>query len=110
MRPGSNTAGCHVDLARVALGIGDKLGNRSCRYRWIDNHCIWHVDNTCYRHYVVNEVGIELVKKCGVDGGCHVDDEQRIAVSGRTHNCFSADVGSAPRAVLDNELLPKPLR
>ena len=28
----------HVDLARIGLGIGDELGNRLGRERWIDRH------------------------------------------------------------------------
>ena len=32
----------HVDLARIGLGIGDELGNRLGRNRWIDHHDVGH--------------------------------------------------------------------
>jgi len=59
-----------------------------------------------HRCDVTNEIEIELVKKRGVNGGCHVDREQRVAISGRTHDCFRADIGGTPRAILDTNCCP----
>ena len=35
----------HVDLARIGLGIGDELGNRFGRKRWMDHHDVGLADD-----------------------------------------------------------------
>ena len=34
----AGTRRCHVDLARIGLGIGDELGNRVDGNRWMEHH------------------------------------------------------------------------
>ena len=57
----------HVDLAGIGLGIGDELGNRLGRNRWIDHHDIGHADDARDRRDVADEIEIELVVERRVD-------------------------------------------
>ena len=57
----------HVDLARIGLGVGDELGNRLGRNRWIYLHDSGDADEACDRRDVADEIEIELVVKRRVD-------------------------------------------
>ena len=57
----------HVDLARIGLGIGDELGNRLGRNRWIHHHDMGRADDARDRRDVADEIEIELVVERRVD-------------------------------------------
>src|SRR5215831_1193549 len=60
MGSGAVAGGGHVDLAEVGLGIGDELGDRLDRKRWIDLHDERFARDPCDRHDVTNEIETEL--------------------------------------------------
>ena len=100
----------HVDLARIGLGIGDELGNRLGRNRWIDHHDEGRADDARDRRDVADEIEIELVVERRVDRVRRQDQEQRIAVRRRAHDRLGADIAAGARPVLDDEWLAEPLR
>jgi hypothetical protein len=57
---------CHVDLAWIGLGIGDELGNRGGRDRWIHLHDKWIAADARDRCDVTNEIEAEPVVECRV--------------------------------------------
>src|SRR5262249_47294554 len=59
-----------IDLARIGLGVGNKLGNRLGRNRWIDLHDKGPVANACDRRSVADEIEIQLVVKRDGDRVC----------------------------------------
>ena len=67
MGPGPVAGRRHVDLARIGLGIGDELGNRLGRNRWIHHHDKGHAADACDRRDVADEIEIELVIERRVD-------------------------------------------
>src|SRR5215472_4566327 len=53
---------------------------------------------------------IEFVKKRYVERVRRMDEEERIAIRGRTHDRLRGDITAGARPVLDDELLAEPLR
>src|SRR6516165_10210997 len=102
---GSVTGRRHVDLAWIGIRIGDKLGNRFGRDRWIHHHDEGLAVDARDRRDVADEIVVELVVQCRVDRVEATDHEQRVAVSGRAHDDLSADIGCGARPVLDNKRL-----
>ncbi len=100
----------HADLARIGLGVGDELGNRPGRDRWIYFHDKGQVADHCDRSDVVDEIEVEFIVQCRVHCHRRGDQEQGIAVRGCAHDCLDADIGARARPVLDDECLPEPLR
>ena len=94
-----------IDLARIGLGVGNKLGNRIDRYCWIDLHDKGPAANACNRHSVSDEIEIELIVKRDGDRVCRNDQKERIAVGGRTYDRLGADVACGARPVLNDEWL-----
>ena len=68
----------HVDLARIGLGIGDELGNRLGRNRWVDHHDEGTADDARDRRDVADEIVIEFLVERRVD---RVADRPRGAYS-----------------------------
>ena len=99
-----------IDLARIGLGVGNKLGNRLGRKRWIYHHDGGLAANARDRRDVANEIEIELVVERRVDRVRRIGQQERIAVRGRAHDRLGADVATGTRPVLDDELLTEPLR
>jgi len=105
------TAGrCHVDLARICLGIGDELWNRFGRNRRMYRHDVWVANDASDGRDVADEIEIELVVERRVDRVGRSDQEERVSVGGRAHYGLGADVAAAARPVLDDEWLAEPLR
>src|SRR5262245_45490969 len=50
-----------IDFARASLGIGDELGNRLSRDRWIYRHDKWCADNASDWRDIADEIVVELV-------------------------------------------------
>jgi hypothetical protein len=99
-----------IDFARASLGIGDELGNRLSRDRWIYRHDKWCADNASDWRDIADEIVVELVVECCIDRVQTTDQEKRVAVCGRAHGGLGADIAAATRPVVDNKLLSEPLR
>src|SRR5262245_16016240 len=110
MLPGPGAARRHVEFAGIGLGIGDELGNRLRRKRWIHHHDLCLSGDGCDRRDVAGEIEIELVVKRHIDRAAWSDHDQRMAVGWRTDDHLGADITAGTRPVLDDEWLTKPLR
>src|SRR5262249_48887510 len=62
------------------------------------------------RRDVTDEIEVELVIERRVDRVGRMDQEERIAIRGRTHDRLRGDITAGARPVLDDELLAEPLR
>src|SRR5499427_1308188 len=91
---GPGTARCHVELARMGLGVGDELGNRLGRDRWIHYQDLGCADDGRDRRDVADEVEIELVVQRGVDRVVTTDQEKCVAVCGRAHDRLGGDIAA----------------
>src|SRR5262245_53787784 len=98
-----------IDLARISLGVGNKLGNRLGRKRWIHQHDGSLAANACDWRNVAYEIEIELVVERRVDRVRRIGQQKRIAVRRSAHDRLGADVAAGTRPVLDDELLTEPL-
>src|SRR5262245_5935110 len=98
-------ARAHADLAGIGLGMGDELGNRRDRKRWIHLHDMWHAVDARNRRNITNEVVVESFEQCCIDCCGSTDHEERIAVCRRTHDRLYTDIATTARTVLDDELL-----
>ena len=85
-----------VDLAGIGLGIGDELGNRLGRKRWIHHHDVRRAHDACDRRDVADEIEIELVVERRVDRVRRTDQEKRIAVRGARTTASVAILPPAP--------------
>jgi hypothetical protein len=70
MRGDTNAARPHVDLARMGLGIADRLGNRACRKGRLHYQHARRARDAGDRRDVVDEVEIEIFVKRRVDRVC----------------------------------------
>ena len=100
----------HVDLARIGLGVGDELGNRLDRNRWIDHHDEGSAVDTRDRHDVADEIEAKIVVESRIErvGRCNL--QERVAIGKRPDYRFSGEICAGTRSVLDDELLPESLR
>src|SRR5262249_24182606 len=94
-----------IDLARIGLGVSNKLGNRLGWNRWIDLHDKRPVANACDRRSVADEIEIQLIVKRDGNRVCQNDQKERMAVGGRTRDRLGADVARSARPVLNYEWL-----
>ena len=67
-------------------------------------------DDARDRRDVADEIEIELVVERRVDRVRRADQEERVAIRGRTHDRLGGDIAAGARPVLDDELLAEPLR
>src|SRR6266446_7090522 len=109
MARGTDAARRHADLARIGLGIGDELGDRLGWNRWIDHHDLGKADDARDGRDVADKIEIELFVERRIDRVCRSDQEERVAIRGRTHDRLGADIGTSTWPVLDNEWLAEPL-
>src|SRR5262249_31300427 len=100
----------HVDLSGIHLGVGDELGNRLDRHRGIHLHGKGLAMNARDRRDVADQIEIEPLIERGVDRVHRSDHQERISVQGRVHDHLSAHIAGSSWSVLDDELLPEPLR
>src|SRR5262249_40647554 len=100
---GPGTARCHVELARMGLGVGDELGNRLGRDRWIHYQDLGCADDGRDRRDVADEVEIDLVVERGVDRVVTTDKGRGEAVGGAGQAGCGADIAPAAGRVLDDE-------
>src|SRR5262249_59742832 len=100
----------HVELARIGLGIRNKLGKGFGWNRWIDQHDEGHPDSARDWRDVADEIETEVVVKRVIERVRRCDKEKRIAIGWRAHDCLSGEIGCGARPVLNDKLLAKSLR
>src|SRR5215510_8184524 len=110
MRATSAATRRKIDLAGIGLGIGEKLGNRFGRKRWIDNHDGGVAADARDRCDVAEKNEIEFIVEGRVDRVRPTDKEERIAVRGCTHNGLGSNVATCTGPVLDDKWLTEPFR
>src|SRR5262249_18504198 len=99
-----------VNLARVGLGIDDQLGHGLGRYRRMKHDKVGDCANTSNRRDVADKIEIELVVERRVDCVRGTNQEKRVTIRRRAYDRVDTDIAAAARPVLDDELLPEPLR
>src|SRR5262245_26265527 len=105
MRGTSDSARCHVDLARIGFRIGNELGQGLGWNRRVHDHDGWKSDDRSDRRDVANEIETEFLVERRVDGVRRASHEQRVAVRRRLHHRLGANVAAGAGPVLDDELL-----
>src|SRR5262249_60235037 len=98
----------HADLAWIGFGVGNEFRNRLGRNGWVHRYQKGPLDdrNGCD---VADEIEIEVVIEGRVDCGSSIRTKERIAVSGRTYDCFGGDIAGGAWPVLDDECVTEPL-
>src|SRR5262245_65247242 len=110
MVSGTDAGRRHVDLAGIGLGVGNELGNRLDRHRWIHLHDKGLAMNARYRRDVADQIEIKLLVERGVDRVHRSGYKKRISVRGRVDHRLSGGIAGRARPILDDELLTEPLR
>jgi hypothetical protein len=105
-----NATRCHIDLARICLGIIDELGNRLGWNRGMNHHDVDRAQQACDRFNITNEIEIKLGIEHRVNRVRRRDEKECVAVGGRPYDRLRADITAATRSVLDHEWLAKALR
>ena len=105
-----DTARRHVDLTRIGLGISDELGNGLRWERRVYHQDPWAAVDARDRRDVADEIEVELVVERRVVRVNRGNLEQRIAVWGRTDDCFGGRIAGGARPVLDDDWLTETLR
>src|SRR5215472_7960000 len=90
-----------IDLVRIGFGVGNEFGNSLGWNGWVHRYQKGPLDdrNGCD---VADEIEIEVV-------GSSIRTKERIAVGGRTYDCFGGDIAGGACPVLDDEWLTEPL-
>src|SRR5215813_1833749 len=110
MARGTDAARRPADLARIGLGIGDEVGSRLGWNRWMHHDNLGKADDARDGRDVADKIEVELFVERRIDRVCRSDQEERVAIRGRTHDRLSADIGASSRPILDDKLLTEPLR
>src|SRR5215813_6762798 len=92
MGGGSNTSRRHIELAGIGLGISDELGNRFCWNREVHYHDFGHAGDASNRRDVSVEIETKLFVQRSVDRVCASDQEDRVAIRGRTNDRLGSDL------------------
>ena len=98
----------HVELARIGLGIRNKLGKGFGWNRWIDQHDEGRAVDARNWRDVAYEIEIEVVVKRVIERVRRCDKEKRVAIGWRAHDRLGGDIGGSTRPVFDDELLAEP--
>jgi hypothetical protein len=93
-----------------ASSVGDELGNGLRRNRRSNLHDKGNPANARHRRGVAKKTETEIIVERRVDGIRRHREQQRVAVRGRAHHSFRADIAAGTRPVVDDELLAQPLR
>jgi hypothetical protein len=110
MRWAAVASRAQVDLARISLGVGNKLGDALDRHRRINLQHRRRLHDACNRHNAFYEIEIEVGIKRSVDRVRLGDEKQRVAVGVGVYRRLGGDVATGTRPVLDDQLLAEPLR
>ena len=98
----------HAELARIGLGICDKLGKGFRRKRGVDAQDDRFLDKHRDRRAVTDE--IQAIVQRSADDACRGErQEQRVAVRGRAQDHLGRDDAARAGAILDDDGLAKSL-
>jgi hypothetical protein len=97
----------YVELAWVRFGIRNEFGNGLDWERRMNLQDKGGADDSHDRHYVADEIVIEIIVQRHIDGVGQRDHEERVAVGRSTHDRFRSHMSASARSVLNNELLPE---
>jgi hypothetical protein len=89
----------------ISLGISDELGDRLGRNRLMHHHDVGHDNDAGDRRDVANEIETKLFVQRSIDCVGRGDQEERVAIGGRTHDRLGGDITAGTRPVLDDEWL-----
>jgi hypothetical protein len=106
----SGAARRKIDRAWMGLGIGNELGDRIGRKRWIYQHDKRPADESRDRRDVADEIEIEPIVERRVYCVRRIYKKERVAVRRRTHDRLGADIGASARTVLNDEWLAQAFR
>jgi len=106
----SGTAGCHIDPARIGLGVGDELGDCPRRNRGADLHDEGDADDGSDGRDIAKEIEAEIFIKRRIDRIARRDLQERVSVRRRSQSGLGADIARSASAVLDDELAAETLR
>src|SRR6476646_9475595 len=76
----------------------------------MDQHHSRRAHDARNRRDVADEIEIEFVVKCRVDGAAWTDHEQRVAIRCRLHDSLGGNIGAGSRPIFDDEWLAESLR
>src|SRR5262245_45360477 len=99
-----------VRLAGIGLGVVDELGKSLGCKRWVDQHDQRHPEQSGDRCDVTDEIEVQLLVERRIDRVRSNAGKKRVAVRGCTYNGFGGDIAASAGPVLDNKMLPQPLR
>src|SRR5262245_9781543 len=94
----------------MGLRIADELGHGLWRERRIDLQDEGVADDARDRGDVADQIEIELLVECSVDGVHRSGHKERIPVRGRVYDRLRGDIASRARPILDDKLLTETLR
>ena len=110
MRGGAGAGRRHVDLAGIGLGVGDEFGDGLGFDALADRHHVRHPDKGGDGGDVAREIEFQVGVQRGVDEVGRIDQQHGVAVGLGIDHRFRADIAAGAGLVLDDELLPQPLR
>jgi hypothetical protein len=106
----ADTAGPHIDLAGIGLGVRNQVGNRLRRQRRVYHQHAHSTDDAGNRRDIADEIETKIVVKRGVPGVIRTNHQERIAIGRRPHHRLGGETAARARPVLDHELLAEPFR
>jgi hypothetical protein len=101
---------CHVEFARIGLGVVDELRDRLGGYRRMNQHGIRLTDEARDGRDVLDEIEAELIPERRVNRVRCCDEKQRMAISRRPNDRLGPSILASPRPIPDDEGLTEPLR
>ena len=96
---------CHVELARIGLGVGDELNHGLGRHGRVDLHDERNGLDRCDRRDVADKVEVELLVQRDIDRVLRIDRQQGVAVGRHVGHGFGRNIAGGARTDLDDELL-----
>ncbi len=110
MEHGPVSTRCHVDLARIGLGVGDELGNCLGRDGRIYLHYISHAIDASDRRDVTDKIEIQVVIERLIDSVGRGHMQECIPVGCRPYDRLGSDIATCAGPVLNNERLTQAIR
>src|SRR5262249_61406726 len=108
MRRSAVATRCHADLAGVSFGVGNELGDRVSRHRWMERQYLGLAANAGDWRDVADEIEFVVEQRAGY-GRCG-DKQERITIRWRFRDRLCGDSGACAGPIFNDERLAKSLR